>query len=112
MVIDYSEIFENYNFINDFSFECEDYISDMLVKNYRTSIYNGDTTNKEDVSMLKKIDNIMKKYFIDSTFYKIIQNKLKDINDNYIQDLNIILISEYEKYESGIDGVITTSRWI
>ena len=109
--IDYVKYFKNYNFINDYCYSKDDYISEMLIKNYQTSIYNTDINNKNDVKLMKKIDNIMKIYIMDLEFFEIIQKKLKDMNDNYIQDLNTILSKEYDNFQNSV-GVISTSRWI
>lgn len=111
MNIDYGKIFKNYNFINEYYFDKDDYISDMLIKNYRTLIYNIDINNKLDLRFAKKIDNIMNLYIIDTDFYKNIHECLNDFENNNIQDLNQILIEEYEKYQQVLP-VITTSRWI
>lgn len=110
--IDYSKYFKNYNLINDFCFNKDDYISEMLLKNYQTSIYNVDLTNKEEIRMLKKIDNIMKVYIIDQKFFQFITCRLTDMEDNYIQDINTILINEYEKFKNDIVKSVETSRWI
>lgn len=110
--IDYSKYFKNYNFINDFCFNKDDYISEMLLKNYQTSIYNVDLNNKEEVQRLKKIDNIMNIYIIDQNFSKLVKNRLNDMEDNYIQDLNAILINEYNNYKNAIVKSVETSRWI
>lgn len=110
--IDYSKYFKNYNFINDFCFNKDDYISEMLLKNYQTSIYNVDLNNKEEIKMLKKIDDIMKIYIIDQNFFQLINCRLTDMEDNYIQDINAILINEYEKFKNAIVKSVETSRWI
>ena len=109
--IDYTKYFKNYNFINDYCYNKDDYISEILIKNYQTSIYNTDVNNKNDVKLMKKIDSIMKIYIIDSDFQELVKKKLNDINDNYIQDLNTILISEYDNFQNNV-GNISTSRWI
>ena len=111
MNIDYGKIFKNYNFINEYCFNKEDYISDMLIKNYRTLIYNIDINNKLDLRLAKKIDNIMNLYIIDNDFYKNIHEYLNDFEHSNIQDLNEILINQYEKYQQ-ILPPISTSRWI
>ncbi len=110
--IDYSKYFKNYNFINDFCFNKDDYISEMLIKNYQTSIYNVDLNNKIEIKMLKKIDNIMNLYIIDQNFCQLVKNRLSDMEDNYIQDLNTILINEYNNYQNDVVKSIETSRWI
>ncbi len=110
--VDYSKYFKNYNFINDFCFNKDDYISEMLLKNYQTSIYNVDLTNKEEVKMLKKIDNIMKIYIVDQNFFQFINCNLDNMEDNYIQDINTILINEYEKFKKTMVKAVETSRWI
>ena len=111
MNIDYGKIFKNYSSINEFCFNKNDYISDMLIKNYRTLIYNIDINNKLELRLAKKIDIIMNLYIIDIDFYKNIQDYLNDFEHSNIQDLNKILIKEYEKYQQ-ILPTITTSRWI
>lgn len=111
IAIDYSKYFKNYNFINEFCFNENDYISEMLQKNYQTSVYNVDINNKKELKIVKKIDNIMKIYIIDKEFFQIIQKKLTDMDNNFIQDLNKILIEEFDNFEKDI-GLVTTSRWI
>lgn len=108
----YSKYFKNYNFINDFCFNKNDYISELLIKNYQTSIYNVDLNNKQEVNMLKKIDNIMKIYIVNSDFFKVVQQSLMSMDDNSIQDLNSILLEEYQKFNQNISPVIKNSRWI
>lgn len=108
----YSKYFKNYNFINDFCFNKNDYISELLIKNYQTSIYNVDLNNKQEINMLKKIDNIMKIYIVNSDFFKVVQQSLMRMDDNSIQDLNSILLEEYQKFNQNISSVIKNSRWI
>lgn len=108
----YSKYFKNYNFINDFCFNKDDYISELLIKNYQTAIYNVDINNKQEVNVLKKIDDIMKIYITDSNFFQIVQKRLNSLEDNSIQDLNTILIEEYQKFKQGLSSVIKNSRWI
>lgn len=108
----YSKYFKNYNLINDFCFNQNDYISELLIKNYQTSIYNVDINNKQEVNLLKKIDNIMKIYIIDSDFFQVIQERLNNMEDNLVQDINTILIDEYEKFSQHISPVVKNSRWI
>ncbi len=110
--IDYSKYFKNYNFINDFCFNKDDYISEMLLKNYQTSIYNVDLNDKSEVKMLKKIDDIMNLYIIDQNFFQFVKSRLNDMEDNYIQDLNTILINEYNNYKTVAVKPVETSRWI
>lgn len=111
MNINYGKVFKNYNFINEYCFDKDDYISDLLIKNYRTLIYNIDIKNKLDLRLAKKIDNIMNLYIIDNDFYKNIHECLNDFENSNIQDLNTILMKEYEKYQQVLP-TITTSRWI
>lgn len=108
----YSKYFKNYNFINDFCFNQDDYISELLIKNYQTSVYNVDMNNKQEVNLLKKIDNIMYIYIIDSDFFQAVQKQLGNIEDNSTQDLNTILIDEYQKFSQHIFPVVKNSRWI
>lgn len=108
----YSKYFKNYNFINDFCFNKNDYISELLIKNYQTSVYNVNMNNKQEVNILKKIDDIMRIYIIDSAFFQIVQRRLNSLEDNSIQDLNTILIEEYQKFNQEVSSVITNSRWI
>lgn len=111
IAIDYNKYFENYNFINDFCFNKNDYISEMLLKSYQTSVYNVDVNNKEELKKIKKIDKIMKFYIIDKEFFQIVQKKLTDLDNSFTQDLNEILIEEYTEFENNVVP-FTTSRWI
>lgn len=111
-VIDYSKYFKNYNFINDFSFNNEDYITELLIKNYLTNVYNADTSNRQELLLLKKIDNIMKVYITDNDFYRLVQLRLEEEIKNDIQDLNLILIEVYKLFLNNVSGSIEISRWI
>ena len=84
----------------------------MLVKNYKTTIYNSDINNSIQMKKIKKIDEIMKKYINEKAFYNFIQNRLENYFSNDIQDLNQILIKEYENFEKNINIKVETSRWI
>lgn len=112
MVIEYSKYFKNFDLINNFSFNKADYISEMLVKNYKTTIYNFDINNSIQMKKIKKIDEIMKKYIMEKDFYIFIQNRIENYFSNDIQDLNEILIIEYENFEKNINIKVETSRWI
>ena len=54
----------------------------------------------------------MKKYINEKAFYNFIQNRFENYFSNDIQDLNQILIKEYENFEKNINIKIETSRWI
>ena len=110
-IIDYNKYFPNYDFINEYPYNKKDYISEMLVKNYKTCVFNIDVNEKKEFKKVKQIDEIMKIYFLNCDFYKIVQDRLNNYVDNDIQDLNEILIDEYRNYQNNVTGFVETSRW-
>ena len=111
MKIDYSKYFINYNFINNYNYDVSDYISDMLIKNYKLSIYNVDIKLEGELISLQKLDEIMGLYIKNIDFYKFVQDWLKN-NDDNIQDLNIILFNIYNLFKNDVSGFVSVSKWI
>ena len=113
IILDYCP---NYYKIKNYNFDENDYITLKIIGIYEEYIFSIDEKNKEEISKIKELDNILFKYIDDYSFRKEVQKGLLDIkvkrNSNIVEVIVNFLINLFENYEDGYTRNIYFARWI
>ena len=108
---------QNYYKIVNFEYDDEDHISEKLINIYKDYLFKIDPNNADEVSTVKKMDEVLNKYIDDYVFRKEMTKELLKVRINKkcadilraIVDSILAIFNHYQEYTT---RNIYVSRWI
>lgn len=99
---------EFYDTIVNFGFNNTDYISLLLINDYKKYVLSRGNKTKNKI---KQYDLIMNEYVTNKKFYKYVQDEYNNCA-NFVLDGRIYILNEYNKFLNNKVRTDLVSRWI